>query len=359
MNRGIAWAAGWGGLVLILLFSAGWKMMVPTEQPDTQLARPSEPDQVEGLLIDETLWLRDSRGGLQGIALGQGTSLRYFAAGVRDIVLFDGTLWILRVRAGDARRFSVEVWRRGEFIPIYDGSFERQDAPYVLTPIHERLAVIGPRKADVIAADGSKDAPIIFSEPTLVPFSASAVVTSDGNSLYIGRNSGEWGGGLVSVDIASGTVSTIDRRDSDDLCAGPLNSDCDPVTDLIPDPRNRHCVIASVGLQHLGGASGRILRVCGSKVDVLYQQPFDRHAIVPGTEPFYHLATQNGGFWAASPEGLYFFEKGSFRKHSYPTSSVVAGIGLSQKVPGVILVDERPDWRADGNGDAPLIVTTK
>jgi len=50
-----------------------------------------------------------------------------------------------------------------------------------------------------------------------------------GKSIYVGVNRGEWGGGLQRVDVQTGVVTNVERRDTKDLRGGPLTSDCDPV----------------------------------------------------------------------------------------------------------------------------------
>jgi len=97
----------------------------------------------------------------------------------------------------------------------------------------------------------------------------SVASPQEGNSIYVGFDVGEWGGGLQQVDLNAGVVTNIERRDTKNPCDGPLNRECDPVTGVIPDPQNRECVLASVGLVHLGISNGRILRVCGSQVTLV------------------------------------------------------------------------------------------
>ena len=60
----------------------------------------------------------------------------------------------------------------------------------------------------------------------------SIVLAAEGGYQEFTLNAGEWGGGLQRIDVATGATSSVERRDSAELCAGPLNSDCDPNSNI-------------------------------------------------------------------------------------------------------------------------------
>ena len=64
-------------------------------------------------------------------------------------------------------------------------------------------------------------------------FSRANSLLADGRTLYLGFNNGEWGGGMQRIDLTTGAVDRVDRRETGSLCADPLNSACDPVTGVI------------------------------------------------------------------------------------------------------------------------------
>ncbi len=125
--------------------------------------------------------------------------------------------------------------------------------------------------------------------------------------LYIGQNSGEFGGGLMRVNVATGASGAIERRDTPGLCAGPLSSECDPVTAVIPNPTDGRCVIASVGLRHML-EHGRIVRVCGMTVTVVAELPClgrSLHGEPPCSLGVFGLAADSGGFCASAGRACF------------------------------------------------------
>lgn len=100
------------------------------------------------------------------------------------------------------------------------------------------------------------------------PFAA----TSDGY-VYVGLNHGEFGGGLRRIDLKDGNVKNIEKKTVGDICARPLDSQCDPVTAVVKDAENSNAVLAAVGLRHFS-EQGRIVRVSGGNVDVVFNKTY-------------------------------------------------------------------------------------
>lgn len=95
-------------------------------------------------------------------------------------------------------------------------------------------------------------------------------------ALFVGFNAGEWGGGLRRIDRATGKVVTVERNASGELCGGPLNTSCDPVHAIADEPWKSGCVVAAVGLSHLGLISGGLVEVCGNAIEFLNVKPSKR-----------------------------------------------------------------------------------
>jgi hypothetical protein len=132
-------------------------------------------------------------------------------------------------------------------------------------------------------------------------YHSQGVLLADMRTMYVGFANGEWGGALYRVDTQTGVVHFIERRDSSDLCAGLLNASCDPVNRLLADSENPHCVLAAIGLAHLTLQEGRVLRVCGDNVSIVFERQImtqigDREFLQ--TSPIYGLARSPSGFWA-------------------------------------------------------------
>jgi hypothetical protein len=135
------------------------------------------------------------------------------------------------------------------------------------------------------------------------------------DALWVGFNVGEWGGGLRRISRSDGTVQTIERNRSGELCGGPLNTACDPVNGIIAAPWNPACVVAAIGLVHMM-AHGRIVEVCSNNVRRLYFKPLDpqppRNKLDEGepasTVAFFGLARSGNTWWAMGIDGLYRFD---------------------------------------------------
>ena len=180
-----------------------------------------------------------------------------------------------------------------------------------------------------------------------------------GDLVYIGHNRGEWGGGLQVLDLATGIVSDIDRRDGPGLCDGPLNGDCDPVTGLIPATDEPGCVVASIGLIHMM-AHGRILKVCGREVSTLFEKTLKEEGSgrpLEMTEPFYGLAAAKPrGFWAVAPGVLYRFEGKAPTSLSLPNPTQLGGIWVNRDQPGLLILYTEVNRAVSLSGITPLLI---
>jgi hypothetical protein len=182
--------------------------------------------------------------------------------------------------------------------------------------------------------------------------------------LFVGLNSGEWGGGLIRIDRKSGGVETIERNATGDLCGGPLNTACDPVHGIAVIPWKPDCVAAAVGLVHMLG-HGRIVEICREKVERMFVQASDRHADAPeaavggyGSVPFFGLAAAGETLLAAGHDGLYRLGPAGLVEHRpWPRFEEIDGLLVSFALPDVVLVITTINRRASLGGAAPLLVT--
>jgi len=190
-------------------------------------------------------------------------------------------------------------------------------------------------------------------------FLAPPVVLAMGNLVYIGNNLGEWGGGLQVLDLATRTVSDIDRRDVPGLCDGPLNGDCDPVTGLVPATDEPGCIVASIGLIHMM-AHGRILKVCGREVSELFEKALTEEGSgkpLDMTEPFFGLAAAKPhGFWAVAPGTLYQFESKTPTTLSLSNPTQLGGIWVNRDQPGLLILYTEANRAMSLSGVTPLLI---
>jgi hypothetical protein len=266
--------------------------------------------------------------------------------------------------------------------------------------------VILARRAVFVVAEGGGIHSVPFDgdiEPGRVPHVAFAV-TPEGTA-YAGMNSGEWGGALYRIVLSSGHVTALRRVDGPELCDGPLNPACDPITALIPDPDASACVLAGVGLRHFS-EHGRLLRVCGAAVSVLHVAgteaplPFpasgdvelglaaflgDMRARRPpwikawplssppacagepdgcprvsfgeGSSPIFALSRTRRGFWMMTGAELYFVHAGRATLFDLPPLQPRGGVRVGW-APGVIATVTDANWSSSVSGYTPLVAPT-
>lgn len=183
------------------------------------------------------------------------------------------------------------------------------------------------------------------------------LTATDDGFIYSGLNNGEWGGGLQQIEITSGKVKTIEKIEKSKICGYPLDKGCDPVTDVIRDPENSSCVIAAIGLSHML-EHGRLLRVCGSEVSVIFSKTYnlkfgDRD--IEQTEAFFDLIGGNQSYFAVTQKGVYQFPIGEKEKFfQLPKLKEMAGVWLSDEIPNVVVVSTDINWAASLSGYTPL-----
>jgi len=184
--------------------------------------------------------------------------------------------------------------------------------------------------------------------------------------LFVGINAGEWGGGLRRIDRRTGAVTIVAKNASGALCGGPLNTDCDPVTDVARDPWDARCILVAIGLEHMGLSHGRVDEVCGSQVRRVYHKelPFpdrpdcrDSSGESCASVAFYGLVTHGEVALAAGNAGIYRIRRNGSADYSPLPKFVSAGdISLSYDVPGFVLVFTDVNERRSVSGSVPLLV---
>lgn len=322
----------------------------------------------KGIVFDGRLWLRGMNilakagpGGLVSISLSDGSKETYFQHGVVDVAKSAGTIWTLRQVSDGNREFALSEWMNGSFEEVAYFSLHGGDDPLLLKDISGAPAVISSKSVRILAANRRDWRVVKLNDALRLGVQESAAVTGNGGSLYVGANRGEWGGGLQSVNLETGVVTNIERRDTKELCSGPLNSECDPVTGVVADARDPDCVFAAVGLLHMWRSTGRILKVCGKKVELVAEQPmkggFDGKEEM--TEAFYGIVPADGGaFWGITQRAVYRFAADGKQDGSYPLPAMqmLSGFAISRELPGLIVLRTDINWAVSTSGYTPLLV---
>src|SRR5262249_54436131 len=147
--------------------------------------------------------------------------------GVLDIAKSDRELWVLRKRGHD--RFVLSVWRVNRFEDVSDFKLSAADAPLALLNCAGSAAVLSEKTVRYLV-NGADWRVLELKGKLRSGVQVSTASPQGGGTIYVGFNNGEFGGGLQNIDLTTGTVVEIERRDSKNLCSGPLNRECDPVT---------------------------------------------------------------------------------------------------------------------------------
>jgi hypothetical protein len=179
--------------------------------------------------------------------------------------------------------------------------------------------------------------------------------------LYVGFDRGEWGGGLFRIIRSSGAVLEVQRNDSKDPCAASLNTSCDPVNAIVPEPGKPDCVVVAIGLEHLGLSQGRLVQVCGDRVEPFYNETydtrlFDRPTIA--TVPFYGVVRQGDILWAVSDKKLYRFESGRLVSSvALPSFKDTGGIDVSFDFSQFVVLLTGINAKLAVSGSTPMLVS--
>lgn len=323
-----------------------------------------EPAAVDGAIIGHEALISDFRGRVFAYDLRNGKRRLLLESGVIAVeAAGDDSAWILSASplpddldynaALPPGSFTLSRYRNGQIESLAPVAFAADERPLMLAIRHGAPILIGRMVAFLKGKDSSAWRKLEFDRAIsdqLQSADATALITSDGKTAFVGINLGEFGGGLVRVDLATGIVSKIDER-GPDLCDGPLNGDCDPVTGIVSDPDDDRCVLASIGLSHIL-MNGRVLRVCPADVSVELTRPLERpsqiverfiRGVATGasrgpmnTEAFFALLkTRDGSIWAISPFAAY--RKGrkaqDGRATLYPNSNSAAPSTLARDCP--------------------------
>jgi len=333
---------------------------------------PKDPDIgdriVQAAAYDGKLWLlgapvskHDAFGSLVSIDLATGA--RTLQDKAETIAIYRGPddLWILRGEKDSSGELIVSRWKDGKLSKFASLSLKKGDAPIAISQAGSSPLVMTSSWLNIWSStSGDWKKVVLLNSKDAWGVSVTAA-SRDGKSLYVGFDRGEWGGGMIRIDLATGARTAIEKRGVG-LCEGDLNSDCDPVTGLIPDPGQDNCVIASAGLSHFS-TWGRVLRVCGDEVSVIYKDEHIEHypgGDFPVSVPFFALAPSPKGFWTVSYDKIYRFENDRLaQSFDFPKLESMNGIWLSRAVPGLAVIRTDVNWGMSLSGYTPFVVSTE
>lgn len=299
-------------------------------------------------------WILDDQGGLRSFD-GRGSIAQRLGGPVRDIArLPNDRLLTLIERRKPSGGIVMEDVGGGAWREFANVSIDAGDSLIGLTVSGNGAIIVTSHAIYSLRRHGLRHRqPIhgVFISARLQP----AIALTASGQLYVGENAGEWGGGLIRVNVVTGVSRYVERRDNG--CDGPLNRECNPVTAVILDPNDGRCVIASIGLRHVMEL-GRVLRVCGTRLSVVAELPCPgRPAAEHCSLGMFGLARDGrSGFWAVSGSTLYHFRGDTIDQQvPIPKFQNRAGLAYSEAIPGLLVLSTDINWRKSVSGPTPLI----
>jgi hypothetical protein len=320
------------------------------------------PDITRAVFSAGRLWLVSEEGQLWSMPDGGGERVEHkVGRGVGDLCATPDGPWAVTGTNEAAKNWILHRWR--------DGAWQQERK----IPRHgDRLVALscsGPGPLLLtnkrLIGLGAGEATLRLQEELSLPI-VQTVVHATADALFVGLNSGEWGGGLRRIDRRTGTIEIVERNATGGLCDGPLNTQCDPVHGIATIPWKPDCVALAIGLSHMM-IHGRLSQVCGGRVEQLFSQSSDRLTRDPeklkgavegsyGAVGFFGLAASGDALLAAGHDGLYRIEaSGKVTYRRWPAFKESGEVLVSFDFPDAVLVITTINGRASVGGAAPLL----
>lgn len=329
--------------------------------------RPKDPvlgeSIVGGTMFQNRLWLWSATGGLVAFDLDKQTREVIYEQGVISIRKDGGNLWILRSTNPPTNNkpptdLVLSTWHDNGRVDLAAPEIAGSSAIVGLSIYRGRPLLLFRDFLQTLGEDNTTWHYLPL-QGALRAFRAT-VSSPVADSLYVGSNVGEWGGGLQRLHIPTGIVQTIERKDTEEICSGPLNSQCDPITGIIPDPQNSHCVLASVGLMHMM-EHGRVVRVCGDNVEMFFARKAnlrmpDGNFIDRERAMFGLASSPAGAIWILGTRSLWNIADGRTTEIPLPRLESFQGLHLTRAMPGIVVVATTVNAAMSLSGATPLLI---
>jgi hypothetical protein len=354
--------------IAVILFAcavAGASVGYPSDLEPTRAGQDSFVSRA--IFANGQLWLLTDGGAVSTIAPGSNQRREVaLPESALDLWSFDGRPMVLTGNREGGPSWTVRSWNHGGWVST--GTVAISGEVFIAASSSKAATVIlTSRRLIEVSQNEIREVDVSWPEHEALRGIPSMHITPD--QVLLGRNAGEWGGGLFAINRTTGTVRSIEER-SADLCAGVLNAECDPVTGISDEPGHPNCVVASIGLRHLL-SRGRIVEVCGTAVRKVYssrdsslgrdllkrigiaENDADRAASVP----FFGITTRDNAIWAVSPDRLYEIKTdGSIEAHPLPNFDTVGTIQVSFADPKFVFVRTDINERHSASGSVPILV---
>ncbi|GIL38513.1 hypothetical protein [Roseiterribacter gracilis] len=329
------------------------------------LTAPAVADDIDSNLIravfaDGRLWVLSDRGTLASLAEGE-TRWRSEPQPEQTLELCaqDGhPVAIGGIRAGTkwtVRRHSSGSWQEL-------GTIEHAGMPLIAATCGAKEILLLTQQNLTTITDGTAKTRGLYEPmPNTIGNAAATLVTPE--LLLVGMNAGEWGGGLYAIERDNGFVSSVSHTGLG-ICGGVLNPKCHPVNGIVASPWKKGCVIAAIGLVHMG-SDGSLVEVCANDVRSLFAKqlgpdprpPERRNGVPFPSVAFFGLVSGQGRVWAAGIDGVYEVRaNGVTQLAKLPKFQSIGGVGISFDQPGLVLVLTSANRRFSVRRDVPMLV---
>ncbi len=309
------------------------------------------------------LFLLADNGSLTSLAEGERMRARHDLDGpIRDICRHDGTVLALTGGSDEDALWRLHRWDGSRW--HREQTIERAgDTATALACAPGSLLLLTNQRLLDLSSDAP---PLPLSWPEEGRFLTTAVHPTP-DAVFVGLNSGEWGGGMRRIDRRTGRIDVIARNTTGDLCDGPLNTNCDPVHGIANLPWRPECIAAAIGLIHFA-PHGRIAAICPDGIEQLHAaldavDEADPDSIASaaagryGSVAFFGLAAIDGALVAAGHNGLHRLDADGRTEHrSWPRFIEIDGALVSFALDDVVLVLTSINRRASISGAVPILV---
>ncbi len=181
--------------------------------------------------------------------------------------------------------------------------------------------------------------------------------------IYTGFDHGEFGGGLWSIDRATGAVHVLDREDETQDAEGEYHVS---VTALALEPWSPTCLAVALGFVHSDG-NDRIVEVCGDGLQRPWLEPIasPENAQTPDDprgaadpQPFFGMIAVGNELWATGFDGLFRIGSQGVPRHSaLPRFQDFGCLSVSFDLPEAVLIATDEATRPWMIGNGPMIVS--
>lgn len=313
------------------------------------------------VFLDGRVWLLTDAGQLSSITEGEDRRVEeQLAEPAHDICVQDGKLLAITCDRDHCDTASLRQFDQGSW--SLDATFQ-VDGEHILALACGGSRVTVLTTGRLVDLFGSGRHEVSLSQP--LGGESVSTVHGTSESVFVGFNAGEWGGGMRRIDRRTGNVKVVESNTSGELCGGPLNTECDPVTGITSSPRDAHCVVATIGLVHFF-PRGRVVEVCGETVRQIYSKKytlegFRRKASENdgdfSTSAFFGLSRQGSLLWAGGIDGIHKIGPyGTSTVMPIPKFKEIGGVYVNFDSPEMILVLTKVNQRRSISGAVPLLV---